>query len=546
MHERGFPGFEEGIHPKVPEGYITLSSVPFNDQEEEQPGRSLLYGLDCEMVTTTEGKEVGRVCIVDSSCSVVIDILIKPTNPIIDYLTAYSGLTKEMLDGAASSLRDLHKIIKTKIPPNAVFVGHSLEYDLHALRLMHLRCIDTTILYPHTREGFKLSLKRLAAMYLNINMKRTEGHNPKEDAQAALLLTLKKINNGPSFAVPMTQYVSLAAALQKLQPKTDKQKKGRGEGNSFMQINAAKEGEGADFKKEKEGFFFLADSFKYSQKASFQDVYVKDGLSDDGAVVRVCKDFLKERNEAGEGNITSINETKQNNNNNNNNKTGFNHKNRPWGVCVLRSFQRLCSHALGAPPEELYLFSYRSSCLLAAETELKRRREGDRRQGLATCATSPGSETGEESNNNENSFEDLKIKKKGEEELLDDPAIRPCLREDGKGLTRDMNKLFPSVSHAHAMKVLGLLDRLLTDLASALQPQDVMVLMSPCGDAYRYFSLSAMQTALRDNPLEGEAKDSFASAVCTAEFEREVEKAQNVFEGPGKGGWCSFFVCHSD
>lgn len=60
-----------------------------------------------------------------------------------------------------------------------------------------------------------------------------------------------------------------------------------------------------------------------------------------------------------------------------------------------------------------------------------------------------------------------------------------CCSEDGKGLTRDVKTLFPPVSHADAMQVIVLIDHLLADLVASLQPQDAIILVSPCGDAYR-------------------------------------------------------------
>lgn len=227
-----------------------------------------MYGVDCEMVDTTEGRELGRVCVVDSKCSIVLDVLVKPSAPVVDYLTEFSGLTKEILDEATLSLEDVHDILRRRLPPGALLIGHSLEYDLRALHLVHWRCIDTAVLYPHSREGLNLSLKRLAQLYLNKNMKRAGGHDPREDAQAAMLLALKKIENGPGFAVPMTHYVPLASAMRKLQL-GPRREVAAGHNKSVHQ-KAATGAPEAPADDQDNDFMFLVDSFKYSCTSSLQ------------------------------------------------------------------------------------------------------------------------------------------------------------------------------------------------------------------------------------------------------------------------------------
>ena len=52
-----------------------------------------------------------------------------------------------------------------------ILVGHSLENDLKALKVVHRRCVDTTVLYPHPK-GFPLrqSLKYITRKYLDVNI----------------------------------------------------------------------------------------------------------------------------------------------------------------------------------------------------------------------------------------------------------------------------------------------------------------------------------------------------------------------------------------
>lgn len=48
---------------------------------------------------------------------------------------------------------------------DTIIVGHSLENDFHALKIIHNLVIDTSILFPKPC-GYKFSLKTLAYTYL--------------------------------------------------------------------------------------------------------------------------------------------------------------------------------------------------------------------------------------------------------------------------------------------------------------------------------------------------------------------------------------------
>ena len=50
---------------------------------------------------------------------------------------------------------------------DVILVGHSLEQDLMVTGLIHLRCIDTALLYPHPRgHQCRYALRVLAKKYL--------------------------------------------------------------------------------------------------------------------------------------------------------------------------------------------------------------------------------------------------------------------------------------------------------------------------------------------------------------------------------------------
>jgi len=95
--------------------------------------------LDAEMVGVGqygEDSAIARVVIVDWYGTVLFDEYIKQTQPVTDYRTFISGITKGDLDGAELSLRDARKQI-LKILYGRLLIGHGLRNDLKALGLSH-------------------------------------------------------------------------------------------------------------------------------------------------------------------------------------------------------------------------------------------------------------------------------------------------------------------------------------------------------------------------------------------------------------------------
>jgi len=163
---------------------------------------SPIYSVDCEMCLTAEGNELTRICVVDASLAVVYHTMVKPRNPIRNYLTQFSGITEEMLEGITTRLEDVQKALQDLLPDDAILVGQSLNSDLSALQMMHPYVIDTSVCFNITgdrRRKTKLSV--LAHLFLNrtIQSQGKLGHNPIEDAQAAMNLIVLKLERGLEF-----------------------------------------------------------------------------------------------------------------------------------------------------------------------------------------------------------------------------------------------------------------------------------------------------------------------------------------------------------
>ena len=190
---------------------LDSGNVPDNDIEKGSilAGRKVLV-MDCEMCITSDPGvtpqifSLTRVSLIDWDGNVVMDELVKPEKPIIDYLTPYSGITAAKLENVTTTFQDIQKkLISEILTPHTILVGHSLESDLKALQLTHPFIIDTALLFPHPRgPPLKSSLKWLAQKYLSREIQKghgSTGHDSVEDARACLDLVKQKCEKGKAW-----------------------------------------------------------------------------------------------------------------------------------------------------------------------------------------------------------------------------------------------------------------------------------------------------------------------------------------------------------
>ncbi|KAF9970024.1 hypothetical protein BGZ73_007397 [Actinomortierella ambigua] len=191
--------------PKIPK--TTLEAVP-----------KKVLGMDCEMVRTTVGTELARVTIVDAKGETVYDELVMPENPIVDYLTQYSGMTPARLEGVTTRLAEVQKRFQEIVDYNTILVGHSLENDLRVLKIAHPFIIDTSKIYHHTRgPPYRPGLKWLAQKWLSRHIQAAgdKGHDSREDALACIDLLRLKIEKGPEFGEYNQDQESIFSRLQR-------------------------------------------------------------------------------------------------------------------------------------------------------------------------------------------------------------------------------------------------------------------------------------------------------------------------------------------
>jgi len=155
------------------------------------PQSRRILALDCEMSYTLLGMELTRLSLVDPHGVVIINEHVRPATTVIDYNTRFSGVTARHLEEAKLTFDEARALFLQVVDSDAILVGHSLESDLKALRVVHERVIDTALLFPTTNPKYKHSLKLLTKTHLKrLIQVDVEGHDSVEDAQAAMDLVL--------------------------------------------------------------------------------------------------------------------------------------------------------------------------------------------------------------------------------------------------------------------------------------------------------------------------------------------------------------------
>ena len=117
MIEENYPLPLEGPMQKKYCDFVTSK-----DEYSEVTEKSPLYAVDCEMCLTSVGKlELTKVCVVDRDLNEVYHSFVKPRNPIVNYLTRYSGITPALLQDVETRLEDVQEALKRYLKPPRKF-----------------------------------------------------------------------------------------------------------------------------------------------------------------------------------------------------------------------------------------------------------------------------------------------------------------------------------------------------------------------------------------------------------------------------------------
>uniref|UniRef100_A0A1A8BVC9 Interferon stimulated exonuclease gene 20kDa-like 2 n=1 Tax=Nothobranchius kadleci TaxID=1051664 RepID=A0A1A8BVC9_NOTKA len=151
--------------------------------------------IDCEMVGTgPKGSisQLARCSIVSYDGDVIYDKFIKPSMPVTDYRTRWSGIRPRDLEKAmpyAEARKEILRLLMGKI-----VIGHAIHNDFKALSYTHPSAMtrDTSrISLLNLKAGFGerecASLKRLTKAIFNRDIQSgKKGHSSVEDARATM------------------------------------------------------------------------------------------------------------------------------------------------------------------------------------------------------------------------------------------------------------------------------------------------------------------------------------------------------------------------
>ncbi|KAK4189398.1 ubiquitin carboxyl-terminal hydrolase-domain-containing protein [Podospora australis] len=204
--------------------YRDLSLHPYEksyrllDQETEKPGPNTIVALDTEYVSLKDqelqinssgGMEtirpmwlaLGRVSVIrgygELEGTAFIDDWITIREPVVDYLTKYSGITASDLDVRTSRhtlvpLKTAYKKIWVLLNLGCVFLGHGLKQDFRVMdiQIPAAQIIDTQKIYYRPERKRLLSLSLLSLLVLRKKIQENS-HDSIEDSLTALQLYRK-------------------------------------------------------------------------------------------------------------------------------------------------------------------------------------------------------------------------------------------------------------------------------------------------------------------------------------------------------------------
>ena len=169
-----------------------------------------VLALDCEMCATRDpvsmeqdGKALIRLSVVSGhdEDQVLLDTLVLPSLPVIDYRTDIHGIRPEDLKSVMFTFRHAQAAMLHLCCTETVLVGHGLCNDLTSLKMKHTKVVDTALLFEREdAPNHTPALKDVAGALLGLDM--PDMHDSVADAQVTLRIARHFLEQGPVAPVP--------------------------------------------------------------------------------------------------------------------------------------------------------------------------------------------------------------------------------------------------------------------------------------------------------------------------------------------------------
>ncbi|KAK9908817.1 hypothetical protein WJX75_003286 [Coccomyxa subellipsoidea] len=96
------------------------------------------FSIDVECVATGRdhnARAVAQISLVDQYEQVILNLYVRPQQPVVSYLTPLTGLTRELLDEQGVPLEEAQRILRQYLPRHGILVGQNIGKDVDWLQL---------------------------------------------------------------------------------------------------------------------------------------------------------------------------------------------------------------------------------------------------------------------------------------------------------------------------------------------------------------------------------------------------------------------------
>ncbi|KAL7524898.1 hypothetical protein ACHAXR_000765, partial [Thalassiosira sp. AJA248-18] len=156
-----------------------------------QPEESLITSSGSKEIISESRNALARLSIISCQTNeVIIDDYVLPREPVVDYLTRFSGIQKIDLDSKSSphhlvTPQEAYLKVRLLMERGCIFVGHGLSQDFRVINISipPNQIIDTAEIFHQPNQRY-ISLRYLTNYVLGRDMQQ-EIHDSVEDARAA-------------------------------------------------------------------------------------------------------------------------------------------------------------------------------------------------------------------------------------------------------------------------------------------------------------------------------------------------------------------------